>query len=97
MLDLVFGAYGEASDGMKKLLGQIVETRVSSHARYRKVLVGEAALCWRGSRSSWEEERKRRPKSGQGQRKRMPGLRGKPTGLRGLLLETFPGEETFHI
>ena len=42
------------------------------------------------------EERKRRPKSGQGEKKRIPGLRGKPTGLRGLLAETFPGEETFH-
>ena len=30
MLDLVFGAYGETSDGVKKLLDQLVESRVTS-------------------------------------------------------------------
>ena len=30
MLDLVFGAYGEASDGVKKLLDQLAESRVTS-------------------------------------------------------------------
>ena len=56
MLDLVFGAYGEASDGMKKLLGQIVETRVSSHARHREVLVGEAALVGEGQGQAGRRE-----------------------------------------
>ena len=30
VLDLVFGAYGETSDGVKKLLDQLVESRVTS-------------------------------------------------------------------
>ena len=30
VLDLVFGAYGETSDGVKKLLDQMVESRVTS-------------------------------------------------------------------
>ena len=63
-LYLVFGAYGEASDGVKKLLHQIVESRVFSHARQCEVLVGEAVGCWRGSRSSWEEERVGKTKRG---------------------------------
>ena len=48
---------GEVSDGVKKLLDQMVESRVSSHVRQCEVLVGEAAVGWRRSRSSWEEER----------------------------------------
>ena len=109
VLDLVFGAYGEASDGVKKLLDKMVESRVASlglrkgtqeAGKEMSLVTGYlrrrlSSAVMRANVKCLLERLAGEGQEGQAGRRSRLRWRGKSTGWKGLLAETSPKGETF--